>query len=132
MKRDTTPAENARAGAVRDALVDQWAEVRLLCPSGHYVCDATIGVPVVGDRDAAPLWVWPHMSNRPGGPNLEVGGYRFHGFKLAWHHETQSTSVTLRCRNRKCTYRGKVDMFVLAVDAGAAALAGAREYRVTV
>lgn len=122
--RETTPAESEFARSVRDQLRNQWVEVRLLCPRGHYIADATVGVPAGDDGDNAPLWIWPRASNQPRSGNM--GGN--HGVKMSWHHDSQSTNVKLTCRNSRCSYEGTVNMFHLAVLAGASALGGAPEF----
>lgn len=119
-------AHQALAERVRGAYLDEWRDIRLMCPRGHYVCHVTIGVPVVEDRAAAPLWLWPHASNQPA-----TGYMTSDALKLAWHHSSQTTGVTVRCGRKRCTYRGRHDMFRLAVEAGAAALAGHAEFVLT-
>ena len=85
-----------------------------------------MGVPVVDDRESAPLWLWPRRSNE------SPSGYMTNAnVRMAWHHESQTTSVILTCQNSKCRYRGRRDMFALAVESGAAALAGHAEHMLT-
>lgn len=117
--RQWTKAENELAHRVRAACLDEWRTIRVLCPRGHYVSHLTIGVPVVEDRDRAPLWLWPHRSNQE--PSGDMTSDRI---VIDWHHGSQSTSVSIRCGHKRCSFHGRRDMFGLAVEAGAAALAG--------
>jgi hypothetical protein len=131
VKRELSEAEIALGRRVRDALTDEWREARLLCPKGHYIANVTVGVPVVPRRDEAPLWIWPRASNGVINGDPSAPEFYRHGMRIAWDYEAQSTNVVLGCRNSKCNYRGVRDMFVLAVEVGAAALAGNREHTLT-
>lgn len=125
--REPTAAELALATRVRAALIDDWKRIRLLCPRGHYISDVTIGVPILDeDRDRAPLWLWPHASNAK-----MSGDMTSDRVIVAWHHDSRSTAVKLVCGHARCAYHGKREMFTLAVEAGAAALAGHAEYTLT-
>lgn len=102
----------------------------MLCPRGHFI--AHIGLYVYeyndGEPEKDPIRMHPRGPRKEYVGNLSEG---HHGFEMALHEPSKSYNVRLRCMNKRCSYSGSFNFFVLSSELAAAALNGHAEYRLT-
>ena len=122
------------ANIIRDRIRQAPQQIRVLCPRGHFIADVTLCAP-----DASDIWMlprWPRRWRSPQPRPIPAGTVSPHGFDADFppprNGEQPPRKAHLFCMKRRCRYSGLFAWDDLAVELGAAALAGHAEHVLTV